>query len=252
MRGTSATIPSRCRGFSMPSELAVSVRLGGAGEQLLQVGQHALLQLAAAQHPPGDEQREQRQRQDREQQVVGDHRRQAGEVVVVGLAVEAPDVMNARRHTRGAFQVEGSSKAVRWAPATKGGCMGDEETIDDVVVGDGYAVSNIDRSATATGSGRSGSRWGDGVRDQRDRPPGRDRDRLPLPRPAGGDLLRAPRAGSRSSSATAPTHARPGRRRAGRRRHGPQGQERIRRGRCVRDRGRQGRLRGARRPPPRG
>ena len=42
-----------------------------------------------AQHPAGDEQRHQRDREQRQQQVVGDHRRQAREVVLVGLAPEA-------------------------------------------------------------------------------------------------------------------------------------------------------------------
>ena len=62
--------------------------VGGGGEQLAQVGEHALFEAGLAQHAPGDEQREQGQREDRQQHVVGDHARQPREPVVVDLAGE--------------------------------------------------------------------------------------------------------------------------------------------------------------------
>ena len=46
------------------------------------------LEVGALQHPAGDEQGQQRQREHRQQQVVGDHPGQAGDVVLVGLAAE--------------------------------------------------------------------------------------------------------------------------------------------------------------------
>ena len=63
-------------------------RLGGGGEELLQVAQHGALELGRGEDLAGDEQRDQRDREDREQQVVGDHAGEAGEVVRVGLLPE--------------------------------------------------------------------------------------------------------------------------------------------------------------------
>jgi hypothetical protein len=81
-------------GGGLPAHLAqgpVERRVGRAREQLAQVLGDAGLEVAALEHPPGDEQRDQGKREHRQQQVVGHHAGQAGEVVVVGLPVEVLD-----------------------------------------------------------------------------------------------------------------------------------------------------------------
>ena len=62
--------------------------LGGGGEELLQVTEDGLLELGRREHLPGHEQRDERDREDREQEVVGDHPGEAGQVVLVGLLPE--------------------------------------------------------------------------------------------------------------------------------------------------------------------
>ena len=63
------------------------VLLGGR-EDALQVAQHARLDVGVLDHLAEDEQDQQREREQRQRQVVGDHRRQAGDVLAVGALPE--------------------------------------------------------------------------------------------------------------------------------------------------------------------
>ena len=66
----------------------MSVLSVAVGKRWRRSCEDARLEVAALEHPPGDEQRQQGQREHREQHVVGDHARQAGDVVLVGLPEE--------------------------------------------------------------------------------------------------------------------------------------------------------------------
>ena len=63
-------------------------RVRRGGEELLEVGEDRALELRAGEHLAGDEQRDQRDREDAQEEVVGDHRGEAGQVVRVGLLPE--------------------------------------------------------------------------------------------------------------------------------------------------------------------
>ena len=86
--GSQRRDPGRGRGRLEPPDRAAQRALGGGREQLLEVEQHGALKILGAQHAAGHEQRDERDREDREQQVVGDHRRETREVVLIGLAPE--------------------------------------------------------------------------------------------------------------------------------------------------------------------
>ena len=60
----------------------------GRGEELLQVAEHARLDVGALAGSGRDEEQQQGEREDREHQVVGDHRRHPGDVLLVGAAPE--------------------------------------------------------------------------------------------------------------------------------------------------------------------
>jgi hypothetical protein len=59
------------------------------GKESLQVDDDALLDLVAVDDLPEDEQHEQREREDRQHQVVGDHPGQAGDVLLVRAVPKA-------------------------------------------------------------------------------------------------------------------------------------------------------------------
>ena len=69
--------------------------LSGAGEYLLEILEDAVLHRMAGEDLPGHEQAEQRHRDDREQHVVGDHRRQPRDV---GLVCDTPEPLDGARN----------------------------------------------------------------------------------------------------------------------------------------------------------
>ena len=105
-RGDERDDPDRRRRVADVVERGVERPLGGAREDALEVVEHLALDVARLEHAAGDEQREQREREQRQQQVVGDHRRHPGQVVVVGLEPErlepADRVLVARPRAAGA------------------------------------------------------------------------------------------------------------------------------------------------------
>ena len=104
MLATSATIPSVFEESRTRSSARWRVWSAALGKSCWRSSKDRLLEVARLEHPPGDEEREQREREDRQQQVVGDHPGQAGEVVLVGLPVEVLDA-------RPGAAVEGSARA---------------------------------------------------------------------------------------------------------------------------------------------
>jgi hypothetical protein len=73
---------------AIPRLVEKSRRPWSRSVRVAEVRQDAALDFLALQYPAGHEQRQERHRQQRQQQVVGDHRGEAGEVVLVGLPEE--------------------------------------------------------------------------------------------------------------------------------------------------------------------
>ena len=79
-----------------------------------------------------------------------------------------------------------------------------DETTENVTKGEGYAVANLDDLGEGPGFRKIRKALGrHRLRRQRDRPAALLRDRQPLPRRAGGALLRPQRRGRDRASATA-------------------------------------------------
>ena len=80
--------PDRGRVVLDPVEDVGQLGLLGVGEEPLQVVEHARLDPLDLQHLAEDEEDEQGEREDRQHQVVGDHRREPGDVLLVGAVPE--------------------------------------------------------------------------------------------------------------------------------------------------------------------
>ena len=105
--------------------------------------------------------------------------------------------------------------------------------MDDVITGDGWAVSTLDRLGDGPGFRKIRTAAGrDGVRHERDRAAARHRDRAPLPRAPAGGLLPARGAHRDGVRRRRDADARGGRHRARRPVDGAQDPQRRRR-RCV-------------------
>ena len=85
---TKAAIPIVVELSSIRLRTSVSVVLLGVGEEPLEVVEHARLDPLDLQHLAEDEEDQQGEGEDRQHQVVGDHRREAGDVLAVGAAPE--------------------------------------------------------------------------------------------------------------------------------------------------------------------
>ena len=81
---------SRIRSTTLVSELLL-----GGGKDPLQVADHAVAHVGVLDHLAEDEQDQEREREQRQRQVVGDHRREPGDVLAVGALPE--DAQEPRR-----------------------------------------------------------------------------------------------------------------------------------------------------------
>ena len=143
---TSATIPTvveaSCR-RRMPS---IERALGRGREDRARVGDHRGRELRGVEHAAGDEQRDQRQREDRQQQVVRHHRREAGQTVLVGLAPEGGDGSGGAVHTaRNTVRADARRQRVGRRRVLRGEHFGDAQAEllvdhDDLAAGDRLAV----------------------------------------------------------------------------------------------------------------
>ena len=78
----------RGRAVADPVDDAGQRALLGGGEDALQVAEHARLDVGVLDHLAEDEQDQERERKQRQREVVGDHRREAGDVLAVGALPE--------------------------------------------------------------------------------------------------------------------------------------------------------------------
>ena len=88
---TIATIPISVELVAELVERRSQRLLLGRGKQLAEVAEDRRLDVGALQQLAGDEQQQQREREDREHQVVGDHRRHPGDVLLVCAPPEGGD-----------------------------------------------------------------------------------------------------------------------------------------------------------------
>ena len=85
---TAATIPIVVELERTRSIVSISESAADVGEEALEVEDDAVLDVGALDEPAEDEEDEQREGEDRQHQVVGDHRREAGDVLLVGAVPE--------------------------------------------------------------------------------------------------------------------------------------------------------------------